>query len=146
MPRFARPFVTLLIAAMIATAVFAWEPWPLTSFRLFSHVRTDEQTGWVARTVEGDGFEGAYPIGAQELGFRGFGFVMAEFVDASDERQDELCRTWVRAAPELIGVEATQVRLYQRHWELSEREDDRALPGDEDLVYVCDGEGLVSGD
>jgi hypothetical protein len=31
-PRLARPFVALLIAAMVASAVFVWEPWPLTSF------------------------------------------------------------------------------------------------------------------
>jgi hypothetical protein len=31
-PRPARHFVALLIAAMLASAVFALEPWPLTSF------------------------------------------------------------------------------------------------------------------
>lgn len=42
-PRFARPFVVLFIAAIVASALCVWEPWPLTSFRLFSHVRTDQQ-------------------------------------------------------------------------------------------------------
>jgi hypothetical protein len=142
-PRLARPFVVLLIAALIASAAFAWEPWPLTSFRLFSNSRADEQTGWLATAVGPDGRETPYPLGSAPSGFRGLPFVMAEFVDASPARRNQLCRTWVGAAPELLGREAAEVRLYLRRWQLSRRRDDRALPGTRELVYSCTPEGAA---
>lgn len=128
---------------MSATAIFVWEPWPLTSFRLFSHVRADEQSAWVARTVDARGEEAAYPLGSLPRGFQGFSFTMAEFRQASSLRQDELCRTWVGAAPQLVGVDARAVRIYERRWRLSARENDRALSGREELIYECSGTGLV---
>jgi hypothetical protein len=140
-PRFARPFVALLIAGMIASALFVWEPWPLTSFRLFSHVRTDAQSGWRATTVAADGTELAYPLDSLDDGLRNFGFRMAEFVTADAQRRDELCRTWVAVVPDVLGRDAVEVRLYQRHWLLSERQGDRASPGVEKLAFTCTIEG-----
>jgi hypothetical protein len=130
-PRLARPSVALLIAAMVASAVFVLEPWPLTSFRLFSHLRVDEQTAWEATVVESNGEELGYPLG----------FAIGEFVDADGERRDELCRTWLAAAPELVAREAVEVRLYQRRWLLSERSGDRALPGSREHAFTCTSEG-----
>lgn len=141
-PRLARLFVAALIVAMTAVAVFALEPWPLTSFRLFSTARIDEQTRWSATTVDAEGAERAYPLGGEERGFRGFPFVMSEFVATDDARRDELCRTWVEAAPELVGVDAVEVRLYLRTWKVSQRAGDEALPGRIELIYEC-GEGGV---
>ena len=120
-PRLARPFVALLVAAMVASAIFVWEPWPLTSFRLFSHVRHDEQTAWEATAVAPDGEELDYAVAAQSRGLRGFGFAMAEFAAAGPGRQDELCRAWLEAAPDAVGEDVTEVRLYWRSWKLSER-------------------------
>jgi hypothetical protein len=130
-PRLARPFVAWLLAAMVASAVFVLEPWPLTSFRLFSHLRVDEQTAWEATVVEPNGEELGYPLG----------FAIGEFVDADGERRDELCRTWVGAAPELVARHAVVVRLYQRRWRLSERSGDRALPGSREHAFTCTSEG-----
>jgi hypothetical protein len=140
-PRLARPFVAGLIALMVASALFVWEPWPFTSFRLFSHLRYDEQAAWHARAVAQGGEEITYPLGSADRGFRHFGFAMAEFVSADQARRDELCRTWVAAAPELIDVEAEEVRLYQRRWRLSERSGDRALRGTDELGFICTREG-----
>ena len=144
-PRLARPLVAVLLTAMIATAIFAWEPWPLTSFRLFSTLRVDRQSAWSATTVSPSGEELPYPLGAADHGFRGFPFTMGEFVSAEPERQDELCRTWVEAAPTLVGREAEQVRIYLRTWRLSERSGDRALPGTTEREYTCTSSGLADG-
>jgi hypothetical protein len=135
--------VAVLIAAMVATAIFVWEPWPLTSFRLFSHVRHDEQTAWEATALTAAGEEREYPVAAQPRGLRGFGFAMAEFAAASPGRQDELCRAWLEAAPEAVGEDVAEVRLYLRNWELSDRSDDRALEGTRRHLYTCAGEGAV---
>lgn len=132
-PRFACPFVVLLIAAMVASAVFLWEPWPLTSFRLFSHVRTDEQSAWQATVVEPNGDEVAYPLG----------FAIADFVRGDAARRNELCRTWVSAAPEVVGERAVAVRLYERRWLLSRRSGEHALPGVTRQRFTCTRRGAA---
>lgn len=141
-PRLARPFVAVLIAAMLASALFVWEPWPLTSFRLFSHLRYDEQASWQATAVTRRGEEVELPLGGSPQGLRGFGFVMAEFAEADVDRQDLLCRTWLDAAPGLTGRRVFEVRLEQRRWRLSQRSGKRALPGELRHFYTCTGEGV----
>jgi len=136
-PRLARPFVALLIGALLASAIFAWEPWPLTSFRLFSHVRSDSQTSWRATLVDAAGAEAPYALGSSARGFRNFGFRMAEFAATGQGRRAELCRAWIDAAPDVARRRAVEVRLYRRSWLLSEREHDRAAPGGEERVYDC---------
>lgn len=142
-PRYAQAFAAGLIALMVACAVFAWEPWPFTSFRLFSTVRIDQQTAWLATTVDAAGREDPYPLGGETRGFRGFPFTMTEFTSASPSRRDELCRLWVASAPELVERDAVEVRIYQRSWILSDRSADEALPGQTDLRFVCDATGLL---
>lgn len=127
---------------MVACALFAWEPWPLTSFRLFSTVRSAEQQSWRATTLAVDGKEQTYPLGALPEGYRGFAFTMRDFGAADRARQDELCRTWVEAAPGLIDRDPVEVRIYLNTRLLSERDGDRSPPGTDELRYVCDGEGL----
>jgi hypothetical protein len=143
-PRLARPFVVVLIVAMFACAIFAWEPWPLTSFRLFSNLRVDHQAAWSATTIDAGGNEEQYPLGGEDHGFRGFPFTMSEFVSADRGRQDQLCRTWVAGAPDLVGHEAVEVRLYLRDWTLSDRAGDHALPGATELRYTCTDGGLAN--
>lgn len=143
-PALARPFVAVLLAAMIASALFVWEPWPVTSFRLFSHLREDGQTAWEATTVGAAGEERPYPLGSLPHGVRNFGFAMADFVASGTEQRDEACRAWVLEAPELVGREAVRVRIYQRTWRLSERPGDRALPGARELAFVCDRDGVAA--
>jgi hypothetical protein len=136
-PRLARPFVAVVLALMAASALFLWEPWPFTSFRLFSHLRYDEQTGWEATVLGPDGGSVEYPVASLDHGLRGFGFAMAEFTDASVERRDELCRAWVAAVPASLADPAQEVRIYVRRWRLSERHGERAAPGTRELMYVC---------
>lgn len=136
-PRLARPFVALLIGAMLASAIFAWEPWPLTSFRLFSHVRSDRQTSWHATIVDARSVESPYALDSSARGFRNFGFVMAEFTGAGQRRRDELCRAWIDAAPSIARRRAVAVRLYRRRWLLSDRAGGRAAPGVDERAFTC---------
>lgn len=145
-PRLARPFVACLVVSMLACAAFALEPWPFTSFRLFSTVRVDQQTAWSAATVDAEGNELAYALGGEDRGFRGFPFTMTEFVGADADRRRELCATWLEAAPELVGREAIEVRLYLRTWTLSDRGEGGALPGRTTLEYRCTEGGVEAVD
>ena len=54
-PPAARFLVVALVTLMLLSAIFEWEIWPLTSFRLFSNARIDRQTAWLATIVGRDG-------------------------------------------------------------------------------------------
>jgi hypothetical protein len=136
--------VVALLVVMVASAAFAWEPWPFTSFRLFSHLRYDEQATWEARAVGPGDEEAAVGFSGAPRGLRGFQFAMAEFVVASAERQDELCLTWTEEAAALLDARVRRLHLYRREWRLSERVGDRAREGSARLVYTCSRRGVRS--
>lgn len=136
-PRFARPFVAAFLLAFVVCALATIEAWPLTAWRLFSHLRTQDQTRWEATAVDRDGVEHDYPLGALPQGYRGFGFLMSEFVTDSPARQAELCETWRLGTAELLGFEARAVRIYQLRSDLSERDGDRGVASVRTLMYTC---------
>jgi hypothetical protein len=136
-PRFARPFVAVFLVAFVVCALATIEAWPLTGWRLFSHLRTDEQMTWAATAVDADGAAHQYPLGAMPRGYRGFGFLMREFVAGSESEKRRLCDAWREGTSELLGFEARAVRIYELRWRLSERSGDRAQPPVRTLRYVC---------
>ncbi len=141
-PRFARPFAVTYIAAVIACGVLTIEAWPLTGWQLFSHVRSDEQVGWKAVAVDGAGRAHDYPLARLGDGYRGFPFVVGELSSRPAGERATICRAWVRGARELIGVDASAVRIYELRWRLSERRGSRAAPPQRRLRYVCTTGGL----
>jgi hypothetical protein len=136
-PRFARPFVTVFLIASVVCALATIEAWPLTAWRLFSHLRTDQQLSWSATAVDRHGREHAYPLGALPQGYRGFSFLMNGFVSDSAARRQELCDTWRLGTTELLGFEARAVRIYELRSSLSERAGDRGGPAQRTLMYTC---------
>jgi hypothetical protein len=136
-PRFARPFVAAFLAAFVICALATIEAWPLTGWRLFSHLRTEQQVRWAATAVDREGREHPYPLGALPDGFRGFAFLMNGFASDSAARRAELCETWRLGAAELIGFEARAVRIYQLRSDLSQREGDEGAAPQRTLTYVC---------
>jgi hypothetical protein len=146
-PRLARPFVLAFLVVMAAAAILVWEPWPITSFRLFSHLRQDQQHGWAAASVDADGVEKPLQLAELSSGFRGFGFRMAEFESSSWDRRDEICRTWVAPLADAGGGQQQEIRIYRTEWRLSRRVDggERAAPPRQTLAFVCTHEGARRG-
>jgi hypothetical protein len=137
-PWFARPFVVAFLGVLLVCPLFSVEAWPLTSFRLFSHLRHDEQTSWQAFGVDGRSREVRYPVASLGQGFRGFVFEMRTFAARSPNERDALCETWLEGARRAMpGHDVKTVRLYQTHWLLSRRRGRRALPPTRTLRYVC---------
>ena len=128
---------------MVAAAVFTWEPWPITSFRLFSHLREDRQQGWSATLADP---RGEAPLAVADLSpdLRGFSFRMAEFEAAPWARRDEICRAWV--APLTEAGRESEIRLYRTSWRLSRRIDgERPAPPQRQLAFVCTAAGAQRG-
>lgn len=136
-PRFARPFVAGLIAALVLCALFTIEAWPLNSWRVFSTLRHDVQSSWRAVAVDEHGRELPYPISSVGRGYRGFVFLMREFPSRSRGDRDALCIAWLEAARKEVDEGVQAVRLYETHWLLSERRGGRSLPPRRILRYVC---------
>jgi hypothetical protein len=136
-PRLARPFVAAFILAFVICALATIEAWPLTAWRLFSHLRTDQQVTWSATAVDRQGREHSYPLGNLPRGYRGFAFLMNDFASQSPARQLELCDTWRLGTGDLLGFEARAVRIYQLRSSLAERDGDRGEPPNRTLMYTC---------
>ncbi|HYU60284.1 MAG TPA: hypothetical protein VEK39_05970 [Solirubrobacterales bacterium] len=141
-PRFARPFVAVYLVAFVICALTTIEAWPLTAWRLFSHLRTENQLSWSATAIDRQGGEHPYPLGALPQGYRGFGFLMSEFTTGSPERQRELCDTWREGTGELLGFESRAVRIYELRTNLAQRDGDRAEPAERELRYTCRAGGV----
>jgi hypothetical protein len=146
-PRLARPFVLVFLATMVAAAILVWEPWPITSFRLFSHLRQDRQHGWAAAAVDSGGGEEPLQLAELSSGFRGFSFRMAEFEASPWRRRDEICRTWVAPLASYSGGQEREIRLYRTSWRLSRRIDggERPAPPSRALAFVCTSAGARRG-
>lgn len=112
----ARPFVTLLVAAFLTCGVLGIEAWPLSGFRLFSAPRSERSVGWRLVALEADG--GSAPVNVSRLGaaYRGFGFIARTFDELSWGERAEFCAIWARAAAS-IGIDAVGfhvIRIEQR--------------------------------
>jgi hypothetical protein len=143
-PRFARPFVAAFLAAIVICAIATIEAWPLTGWRLFSHLRIDRQVSWSAAAVDSAGREHPYPLGALPQGYRGFVFLMRGFAARPPAEQAELCEAWREGTVEQLGFEVRAVRIYELRWRLSDREGDRARRADRALRYTCRPGGVYA--
>jgi hypothetical protein len=135
--RWVRAFVAAFLAAFAVCGVFGIEAWPLTGWRLFSHLRTDQQVSWRAVAVDGRGSEEAIHFERLPRGYRNFPLVMRGFSSLPPRKQAAACRAWLAVARhEMTGVEA--VRIYRIDWYLSYRHGSGdGPPPTQTLLYTC---------
>jgi hypothetical protein len=142
-PRYARPFVTLFLAALVFCAVGAVNAWPFSDWDLFSRLRTDRETGWKAVAVDSAGRQHDDPLAALPQGYRGFGSVMADFSGRSSSERNAICAAWLRGATEQFGPSIRVLRIYHLEWLLSDRRGSRAAPNPagRTLTWICTARG-----
>jgi hypothetical protein len=139
-----RAFVAAFLAAFAVCGVFGIEAWPLTGWRLFSHVRTDHQVSWRAVAVDPRGHEEPIDFAALPRGYRNFPLVMRTFASLPRQEQAAACRAWLAAARRQTTGAGT-VRIYQVDWYLSHRHGSGDGPSPtRTLLYTCSVE-QVSG-
>jgi hypothetical protein len=135
----ARPFVTLLLAAFLACGVLGIEAWPLSGFRLFSAPRASISTGWRLVAIGPDGAE--EPVNVSRLGaaYRGFGFVARTFTALPLADQAATCQAWLRAAAS-IGIDGEALQLVTVEQPLMPRDERGPLAEPRrTVVATCDG-------
>jgi hypothetical protein len=135
----ARPFVAVLLAALVTCGALGIEAWPLSGFRLFSAPRSSVTTGWrmVALTADGE----HVPVNVSRFGaaYRGFGFVARSFDELPPPERSAVCRAWLRAAAS-IGIDAAALQLVRVDQTLLPRDDEGPLAKPRTaIVSTCGG-------
>jgi hypothetical protein len=133
--------VALFVATLVVCAVASLNLWPFSNWELFSRLRTDQQTGWKAVAVDRAGRERDYPVTSLPRGYRGFGFIIADFSKRSVAERDAICGAWLSGATEHFGSSTRLVRIYHLDWLLSDRQGDRAAPPHSTLAWTCSAKG-----
>jgi hypothetical protein len=135
-PAAAHWLVWSFLVAFVVCAIGGLEIWPLTGFRLFSSLRHDTRTVWVADTVRSDGSEKRLWFTELPRSYQGFGLIMGGFRRLPAQAQRATCEAWLSEA-QRISVGVTALRIYSLAWEALPRIGDRAPPPDRTLTYAC---------
>jgi hypothetical protein len=119
-PRSVRAFVAVFLVAFAVCGLGGLEAWPLTGWKLFSSLRTSQQTVWLAVEVDRAGHETRIPFDRLPRGYGNFVLVMRDFASLPAERRLAVCHTWADAARGLAS-DAAEVRIYKVVRDLSRR-------------------------
>jgi hypothetical protein len=141
LPRYARPFVALFLTALVVCPLAAVNGWPMSSWRLFSALRSDRQTSWQAVAVDSSGDEHDFPVASMPRGYLGFRRIMAGFSRRPAGGRDAICGVWLQGATQRFGETTTLLRIYHLSWLVSDREGDRAAPPQRALAWTCSSKG-----
>ena len=134
-PASRRWLVRGFLAAFLLCAVFGLEFWPLTGFRLFSQLRHESRTMWVADTVGPRG-EAALSFAQLPRAYQGFSLIIWRFGRLSAASQRAACAAWLSEARRVRpGVMA--IRIYRVPWRALPRTGNHLPPPSDDLAYVC---------
>ena len=116
-PRYARPFVAVFLAILVACALIPLNLWPFSNWELFSRLRGPIANTWQAVVVKPDGHFTAYFIPPHTA-----------------------CAPLLRGETARFGP-ATAVRIYHFKLLLSDRIGDHAAPPHRTLVVTCTAQG-----
>jgi hypothetical protein len=117
-----------LVAATLVVGVVEAEPWPLSSMRLFSQVRTDRSSGFEV-FVDGERLHLA------DLGraFRGAHHLLPRFDDMTQAERDDVCAAWATAA----GQPGATVRIDRVTWTVPTGPDDVRIEVARREAWTC---------
>ncbi len=135
-PRQARPFIIVFLAALVVCAVVPLNLWPFSNWELFSHLRSDRDTGWLAVEIDRSGRGRVVSPAALPHGHASVDVFMAGFAARPTAARDATCETWLRAAKG-----ARLIDVYRLTWLLSDRSGDRAAPPRRTLDWICSDKG-----
>ena len=106
-------FVVAFLAVFVVCGLGSVELWPLTGWRLYSALRTEERSSWQLRAVDADGDEQPIVLGDLPLGYRNTTSILDEFPSLTADERDEVCDAWAAALDDserVVGVHVYRVR------------------------------------
>lgn len=134
---FARAFVAVYLIAFLACGAFAIEAWPLTGWRLFSHLRHAQRSGWQVFTVDRGGQQTRVNFATFPRPDRHLTLIMRDYPRQSASGQEAVCQAWagrIRAQ----GRQVSGVRIYRTVVDLHRHRGRRTPPPPRRRVaYLC---------
>jgi hypothetical protein len=145
-PKRVRWFVRAFLAAFIVCGLAGVEAWPLTGFRLFSHLRHERAVSWERTSVDARGQERAITFAGLSDGYRSFVLLVTTFPSKPKDERDAMCRAWVDGLRR-VDRGAVSMRIYQLDQSLAPRDGGRpASQPRRTLLVTCSDEGAASGE
>jgi hypothetical protein len=139
-----KALMAAFLAAVVVCGAVVIEAWPLTGWRLFSHLRKPRQLGWQATTVSSTGKESRIRFATFPKSYRHLPLIMRDFALKSEAQQEGICRAWAAQVQRVTGQPVRQVRIYRTVVDLRRHEGRRTrVPPRRRLRYTCaDGRGV----
>lgn len=131
-----RWFVRTVLALFVICGLARIEAWPLTGWRLFSHVRKPVQTSWRAVVVSSTGTESG--MGFADAAYRGTPHVLDGFPSSTAAQRDAVCSVWL-AELRREGRDVASIHIERVIVDHSRRDGRRRAPGfvARDPRYEC---------
>jgi hypothetical protein len=137
-----RWFVRAFLVAFAVCGLAGVEAWPLSGFRLFSHLRQEQVAWWQPVVVDHAGVASDFSFSSLPSRDRDFVLTMRAFPSMSGERQARVCRTWL-GSMRTHGLEAAELRLYLVERHLVPRSNSHpATPPTRTLRFRCSDGGV----
>ncbi len=105
-----RAFVYAFLAVFLVCGAFEIEHWPLTGFRLYTEIRTEERTSTRVIALLADGGTEEVVFVDLPFGYHSTNRLLSDFPDMTQEERDEICDAWVQPLRD-DGVEVVGVRV-----------------------------------
>lgn len=132
LPRPARAFIRFFLVLIVLVGITGTEIWPLTSFHLFSAIRTERRTGWTLMGVNDDGSEIELKVGKLPPVFHYTTTQIGKFNEWPRSRRDEVCDAWAETFNERFGYSVQYIQIFKMTYDVRDDELVRSK-----LVYVC---------
>lgn len=101
---------------ILVVALFQWEVWPLSAFRLFSDVRTSEQVTWELRVVDDAGLEHPVALSGLPESHSGSHQILPLVASESSGEQRAIVLAYARAgglSDQWLNEHANSARIYR---------------------------------
>jgi hypothetical protein len=136
-PHRIRVFVWAFLAAFAVCGTLGIEAWPLTGFRLFSHLRSNDLVTYRTVAVDGVGSETPVPFGRLPVAYKGFGLIAPTLQSLPPDRARSACADLLNAVRERSN-DVVAIDVYRLTIDLSVRDGSRpAGRPARQLVYHC---------
>lgn len=133
----------VVVAVLVVFAVAFFKPvkftyWPVTSWQLFSGIRTAEQSDWLITSVAVDGTEARIPFEDMGPDQQRWLLVARSLPSRSDAARRTICEEWADVARAGLGDDAVaEVRVYRVVRRAADRIEDPPEIVEQDLYLGC---------
>ncbi len=105
-----RAFVYGFLALFLLCGALEVEHWPLTGFRLYTEIRTEERPSTRVIALLADGSSREVVFVDLPFGYHSTNRLLSDFPDMTQDERDEICDAWVQPLRD-DGIEVVGVRV-----------------------------------